>query len=112
MGGVVGSPPGHRNRVLAALLGIWLPAAALATVVALHSVWPPFGELPTAEEVEQARSTAWLAGMVAVCPPAVGLVLARRWESPGWTVTCLVGLTVAVVGAGLLVSLTASPVRG
>ncbi|SDF55316.1 hypothetical protein SAMN05660485_03616 [Blastococcus fimeti] len=112
MGGVVGAATGHRDRVLAALLGLWLVAASLAAVVAVRSAWPPLGELPTAEQVQHARSAARVAGIVAVCPPAVGLLLARRWQAPGWIVTCLVGLMVAVLGTGLLLALTDNPVRG
>ncbi len=110
--GLVGTAPGRGDRVLATLLGCWLLAALLLTATALRSAWPPFGELPTVEELRHARSLAWLAGTVAVGPPAVGLVLARRWGSPGWTVAFLVGVMLAVLGAGALLSLTDAPVRG
>lgn len=112
MGGVVGARAGRRDRVLTVLLGLWLVAAPLMALVALRSDWPSPGELPTVDQVRHARSSAWVAGIVAVCPPAVGLVMARRWQSAGWTVAFLVGLMSAVLAAGLLLWLTDSPLRG
>lgn len=54
---------------------------------------------------------AWAAGAVAVLLPTGGLVLARLWRSPGWTVAYLVGSMSAVLGAGTLLWLTGSPVQ-
>lgn len=111
MSAVPGGSPAPPPRTLAALLCLWLPAALLATIVALRSGWPPAGELPTAEQVRHARAMAQVAGVVAVLPPACGLVLAHRRRSPGWTVTYLVGLMCAVLAAGLLLWITGSAVR-
>ena len=112
MGRIAGAPSALRRRVLVGLLCLWLVAAPLTTVVALRSAWPPFGELPTAEQVRHARSSAWVAGVVVVLLPAAGLALARLWRSPGWTLAFLVGLMFAVLGSGFLLSLTDSPVPG
>ncbi|TFV87144.1 hypothetical protein [Blastococcus sp. CT_GayMR16] len=111
--GAPARPPtqGWQHRNLAAILSIWLIAAFLAIGAALQSDWAPFGELPTAAQVRQARTDAWSAGVVSVLPPAVGLLLARRWRSDGWTAAFLVGLMFAVLVSGALLWLTDSPVR-
>jgi hypothetical protein len=102
---------GYQQRALASLLCFWLLVAFLAVVNALLSDWPPPPELPTADQVRQARDNVWAAGAVSVVPPLVGLVLARRWRSAAWTATFLVGLVFAVLGSAFLWAFTDSPVR-
>jgi hypothetical protein len=104
--------PGYRKRALAVLLLFWLLVSFQAISGALGSDWAPFGQLPTAEQVARARANAEGAAVLSVVPPLCGLVLARRWRSPAWTVTFLVGLMVAVLVSAVLVSMTDSPVRG
>ena len=103
--------PGYRKRALAALLCFWLLVSFLAIRAALGSDWPPFGQLPTGEQVARARAAAEVAAVLSVVPALVGLVLARRWRSAGWIATFLVGLMFAVLASGVLVWLTDSPVR-
>ena len=108
----VGPPlEGYRHRALASLLCLWLLVAVLAILDALQSDWPLPPDLPTAAQVRQARRDVRGASASSVVPPLVGLVLARRWRSAGWTATFLVGLLGAVLVSGVLWLLTDSPVR-
>jgi hypothetical protein len=85
------------------------PAAILGAAV--FSDWPPVPELPTAEQVRAARDDALSAAAVAVLPPAVGVLLARRWRQDLATALFLVATMFAVLASALLLSLTSSPVR-
>jgi hypothetical protein len=101
-----------RRTAWLVLLGVlWLVTAAAAVHGALTSDWPPIPELPTAEQVRNARANALSAAAVAVLPPVLGVVLARRWRNDLATVLFLVGAMAAVLLSGLLVALTNSPVR-
>jgi len=95
------------------LLGfLWLVVAASAVLGAVtYSDWPPVPELPTAEQVRNARANALSAGAVAVLPPVVGMLLARRWRNDVATVLFLVGTMAAVLVSVMLFVLTDSPVR-
>jgi hypothetical protein len=103
--------PGWRHRNLAAILCIWAIATWGAVGSALASDWPPIPELPTAAQVAAARSAAYGAGLVAVVPLVVGLVLAGWWRAYGWAIAFGVLLMFAVLGSALLISSTHSPVR-
>ena len=102
---------GYQQRALGVLLCFWLLLAFLAAGNALASDWPLPPELPTAEQVRQARSNVQAAAVVSVVPPLVGLVLAWRWRSAGWTAVFLVGAVLAVLGSGVLLLFTDTPVR-
>ena len=105
------APPWQRS-VLRGIGCAWLVASVLAFRFALMSDWPPFGELPTAEQVSEARANAWDAAVVAVLPPVVGALLARRWRRPIAALLFAVGVVVALPASAALLLLTDSPVRG
>ena len=90
----------------------WLVAWALAFRFALLSDWAPSGELPTAEQVGEARANAWDAAVVAVLPPVVGALLARRWRHGAAAGLFGAGALAALFASALLLALTRSAVRG
>ena len=106
------APPleGYQHRALASLVCFWLLVASLAIVNALMSDWPLPPDLPTATQVRRARDDVWGASASSAVPPLVGLVLARRWRSAGWTATFLIGAMVAVLASAVLFAFTDSPV--
>ena len=113
-GGLTADPAttSRRNAWLVLLGAVWVVAAAVALVGAVtYSDWPPIPELPTAKQVRDARANALSAAAVAVLPPILGVVLARRWRNDLATVLFLVGAMGAVLVSALLVALTNSPVR-
>ena len=99
------------HRALASIACFWLLAASQAVLSALHSDWPAPPELPTAEQVHDARMAAWAAVAVAVTPLVGGLLLAGRWRMVEWAIGFGVVLMFAVLGSGMLLWLTESPVR-
>ena len=111
MDGVVPALEGYQQRALASLLCFWLILAVMAVGNAVLSDWPLPPELPTAEQVRQARDNVLAAAVVSVVPPLGGLLLARRWRTAGWTATFLVGVVFAVLVSGVLLLFTDSPVR-
>ncbi|WP_116449355.1 hypothetical protein [Blastococcus litoris] len=102
---------GYQQRALGVLLCFWLFLSFMAAGDALASDWPLPPELPTAEQVRQARESVQAAAVVSVVPPLVGLLLARRWRSAGWTATFLVGAVLAVLVPAVLLLFSDSPVR-
>jgi hypothetical protein len=95
---------GRRDGTLAAIAFLWLLAAWRAVSAALHSDWPPPRQLPTAEQVQAARTAAWLAVAVAITPLVGGLLLAARWRRYEWAIGFGVVLMFAVLGSGLLLA--------
>jgi hypothetical protein len=104
-GGISGE--GRQHRALASLAVFWALAAYQAVGAALHSSWPAPPEVPTAAQVHDARTAAWIAAVVAVAPLASGLLLAGRWRMYEWAVAFGVLLLFAVLGSGLLIALAA-----
>jgi hypothetical protein len=102
---------GYQQRALVSLLCFWLLVSVLSVGDAVLSDWPPPPELPTGDQVRQARENVWAAGAMSVVPPLGGLVLARRWRSAPWTATFLVGLLFAVLVTGVVALFTDTPVR-
>ena len=96
---------GWRHRALASLAVVWVIAAYQAVSAALHSSWPAPPDVPTAEQVHDARMAAWVAAVVAVTPLVGGLFLAGRWRMYEWAVAFGVFLLFAVLGSGLLLAL-------
>ena len=99
------SGEGWQHRALACLAIFWLIAAYQAVGAALHSPWPAPPESPTAEQVHDARTAAWVAAAVAVTPLVSGLFLAGRWRMYEWAVAFGVVLLFAVLGSGFLLAL-------
>jgi hypothetical protein len=110
---VDGTADTSRRTAWLVLLGfLWVTVAAVAVLGAVrYSDWPPIPQLPTAEQVRNARANAWSAAAVAVLPPVLGVVLALRWRNDLATVLFLVGAMGAVLVSALLIALTNSPVR-
>jgi len=88
MDGTAAQPAeGWQHRAPASIACLWVVVASQTILSALHSDWPAPPQLPTAEQVQAARSAAWGAAAVAVV------------------------LMFAVPGSGILLGLTGSPVR-
>jgi hypothetical protein len=94
---------GRRDGTLATIAFLWVLAASQALSAALHSPWPAPPEVPTADQVHDARTAAWVAAAVAVMPLLGGLLLAARWRRHEWAIGFGVVLMFAVLGSGLLV---------
>ena len=101
----------RRRTVLVVLACVWLVATPYALLGAAFSDWPPPGELPTVDQLQNARINASLAGTVAVVPAVAGLFLSIRWRNDVLTALFLVGVMFGVLSTGALFALTDSPVR-
>ena len=96
---------GRRQTALVGIACFWAVAVWLAVSAALHSSWPAPPDVPTADQVHDARTAAWVAAAVAVAPLVGGLFLAGRWRMYEWAIAFGVVLLFAVLGSGLLLAL-------